>query len=600
MEARENPLENLAGVNPQMTEQLLGALTRDLQTLQQDLVMQLARDVARLQAEKFRLTQEIETLQTEHDRQPSSSDPALSPQQLAQAIADRLQEQLSQRVEQMAADAQLAVSAVQPDRKADLNPDRTSLDLRPDLKPDIRPDLATDVGQLRRTLQQSLSTTYQGIDRELGNYRSTLSQQIGQAQTLQQQGEVIVDTLLDRFSQQIRVSTGYASATSGDRSQREASVRDRRFSPNTEQGDRLWLPSGEVPADTESASRTHPTSQRPRKASKSAATIAKGLSLAWISAIVLAVFDLTLKTLFQESSFLGATAWGGEISSTFGNAILVLFTRMVVVVLGLPWIALRLYPKLWTDLQQLANPSQKGNTRSLPPYIVGSGVCLFLSQVLLYWAIGQIPTALAVALCFTFPLFGTLARWLLLGQPLTLFGLGAMAILGLGSAAAFVGIPPTGGENMLLGTLAALGSGICVSAYIGCSQMVRQIVHPIVWSVINSLVVFVLAFFGVMLGIFGQWGVKIPGDRTALFLCAGLVLGLLTLVSYSLNHWAIQTLSARISASIAYTEPVFTALLAWFVLGEQLLDHQVFCIVLVAIGAIGLNWNEMRSRSYLV
>jgi drug/metabolite transporter (DMT)-like permease len=585
MEARENPLSNLAGVNPQMTEQLLGALTRDLQTLQQDLVMQLARDVARLQAEKFRLTQEIETLQTESDRH-TATDPALSPQQLAQAIADRLQEQLSQRVEQMAANAQMAPTSVASDR----HPEPSSLDIRPDAKPDLAPD-RPDISQLRRTLQQNLNVTYQGIDRELGNYRSTLSQQIGQAQTLQQQGEVIVDTLIDRFSQQIRVSTGYGSPTSGDRSPREVAARGRQV---PEQGDRLWLSSGEAPADATSPTQP-PSTQSPRRVSTSAATIAKGLCLAWISAIVLAGFNLTLKTLFQESSFWGTTAWGGEISSTFGNAILILFTRMVVVVLGLPWIALRLYPKLWVDLQQLTTDRKTGNARSLPPYLIGSGVCLFFSQVLLYWAIGQIPTALAVALCFTFPLFGALARWLLLGQPLTLLGLGSMAIVGLGSLAAFAEIPSTGGDRLMLGTLAALGSGICISAYIGCSQMARQTIHPIVWSVINSLAVFILAFLGVMLGIFGRWGVKIPGDRTALFLCAGLVLGLLTLVSYLLNHWAIQTLGARISASIAYSEPIFTALFAWFILGEQLLDTQVFCIVLVVIGAIGLNWNAMRS-----
>lgn len=576
-----------------MTEQLLGALTRDLQALQQDLVMQLARDVARLQAEKFRLTQEIETLQTESDRHTSAPEPAVSPQQLAQSIADRLQEQLSQRVEQIAA------TSVESARHID----RSSLDVQTDVSPEIRPDLAPalvpDVGQLRRTLQQNLNITYQGIDRELGNYRSTLSQQIGQAQTLQQQGEVIVDTLLDRFSQQIRVSTGYGSPTSGDQSQRETAARSRQF-PSQSEGDHLWLSSGEASADADASFRTPPSDRSPRRISKSTATIAKGLCLAWLSAIVLASFNLTLKTLFQESAFLQIAAWGGEISSTFGNAILILFTRMVVVVLGLPWIALRLYPQLWTDLQQLTQDSKKGHARSLPPYIIGSGVCLFFSQVLLYWAIGQIPTALAVALCFTFPLFGTLARWLLLGQPLTLFGLGSMAIIGLGSIAAFARIPATGGDNLMLGTLAALGSGICVSAYIGCSQMVRQSIHPIVWSVINSLAVFILAFLGVMVGILGQWGVKIPGDRTALFLCAGLVLGLLTLVSYLLNHWAIGTLGARISASIAHTEPIFTALLAGFVLDEQLLDTQVFCIVLVAIGAIGLNWNAMRSLKHRV
>ncbi|TVR16457.1 MAG: hypothetical protein EA395_00330, partial [Phormidium sp. GEM2.Bin31] len=113
MEQRETRLTNPDGIGDRSVETVLTELTQDLKHLQQDLIVQLTRDVSRLQAEKTRLLDDINELQTRYQQlSPGQHPPALSEseedrqvwvQQLAQLVAASLEERLSARVEELAA-----------------------------------------------------------------------------------------------------------------------------------------------------------------------------------------------------------------------------------------------------------------------------------------------------------------------------------------------------------------------------------------------------------------------------------------------------------------------------------------------------------------
>uniref|UniRef100_A0ACD5GU20 Uncharacterized protein n=1 Tax=Desertifilum tharense IPPAS B-1220 TaxID=1781255 RepID=A0ACD5GU20_9CYAN len=70
--------------------------------------------------------------------------------------------------------------------------------------------------------------------------------------------------------------------------------------------------------------------------------------LAFLSAVVLSLFNVSLKILLRTSpeprTILGMFQLQGLISPGFGNSLLILFLRMVVVMALMPILATLLYP----------------------------------------------------------------------------------------------------------------------------------------------------------------------------------------------------------------------------------------------------------------
>ena len=125
-----------------------------------------------------------------------------------------------------------------------------------------------------------------------------------------------------------------------------------------------------------------------------------GLVLALLYSAVLSLFNVSIRVILNESSILGLVSWGGIISPSLGNSMLILFMRMVVVVLLMPLLAMQLYPQWWSELQTF----QKPENRRLQYQVIGSGAALFISQVLIYIALGNIPAGVAITLFFIFPI----------------------------------------------------------------------------------------------------------------------------------------------------------------------------------------------------
>lgn len=549
------------GDPPQEAQQVLNALTQELKNLQQDVVVQLAGDVARLQSEKSRLVREIQALR---DLQPSLpedlakelrgnlSSPNFDAQQqwtrhLAQSIADRLHEQLAQP---------MADSA-----EAD----------------------APSMSSPPTVLDRSLNTSYRHLEGDLADRRSALSQQLRRMENLQQQGEAILTALIDRMGQNLQSPDEgvWLPPETGDPPR--SSLREGRTIP-------ISPPSSiEVRSALASSVAPEPLYTPPKKR----IFVRKGLVLAFLSTALLALFNLSIKLIFEESTPFGQSqwaSWSGILDPSWGNVLLILFLRMAMIMLLVPGIARWLYPSFWQDLRQFTAP----RNRTFQGRVLGSGICLFLSQILLYKAIGQIPTAVAMSLFFIFPVLTILGNWVLFGDRPTPLRLTISAIVLLGCLFCLPNWSVAGsGSDFTDGTLMAIVAGVAFAGYVSISQRCGKNLHPIPFSFINFSIAFVLS--GIILLATSITGstVEVPGGKEWTLLIWGIGLGILSVLSYIFNTQAIRYSGATLSSIVGATIPILTALFGWLIVNEPLQNNQIFGVVLVTIGAIGLSLERL-------
>lgn len=586
MEQRETRLTNPDGIGDRSVETVLTELTQDLKHLQQDLIVQLTRDVSRLQAEKTRLLDDINELQTRYQQlSPGQHPPALSEseedrqvwvQQLAQLVAASLEERLSARVEELAA-RQL---------------------------PPSRPVAALDEGdRLRDSVDTRFHHTYQSLSRELTNYRSDLSQSLNQLDNLQQQGEALLDTLVSRLSHELRDEAQGIPAPSAPTAYRNGATESvspapAQPGPTSEDNSHVPTPPIPTPEALESEIKTNEQADLnevpPPPPPKPASQVQTGLILALLYSAVLSLFNVSIRVILNESNILGLVSWGGIISPSLGNSMLILFMRMVVVVVLMPLLAVQLYPQWWEELQTF----QKPENRRLQYQVIGSGAALFVSQVLIYIALGNIAAGVAITLFFIFPIVTVLGAWFLFGARPTVTRAVIMGVILVGGISAVPGIGDVlsgglAGDGLLLGSLTALGSGITFAGYVLLTQIASKQLHPISFSFANFVCVFVFSFVGLVIVERFDETMTLPTQHIAGLFWSGLWLGLLTLISYVLNNFAIRYAGASLASIIGATGPVMTALFGFFFIGEQLAGNQIFGMLVVTAGVVALSLERM-------
>ncbi|NJN85222.1 MAG: EamA family transporter [Leptolyngbyaceae cyanobacterium SL_7_1] len=168
----------------QPVETALEKVTQDLRALQQDVVSELRQDIQQLQAERSRLRHEIDRLRDQRQMLQSQQQDLLTQHQLAQqqawakqlakVMATHLYAVLSQRMQQ--------------------DPSQ------PALSGSYQGTTYQSLSALDTTLQQTL----QSLRQDLNSYQSNLSQQLNRMQTLEQQGEAILEALVSRLSHQLQ------------------------------------------------------------------------------------------------------------------------------------------------------------------------------------------------------------------------------------------------------------------------------------------------------------------------------------------------------------------------------------------------------------
>jgi drug/metabolite transporter (DMT)-like permease len=168
----------------QEVETALSAVTEELQKLKQNLVQLLQQDVERLQAEKSRLAEDIQCLQVEKEQlqqdKQNTQQQALA-RQLAQLLANHLSAQI-----------RASLSTLTPPEAGEKSPP-------PREDGENTQETNDRAYQLLGSLNATLSTTIKAVQQDLNSYQSGLSQQLQRMSSLEQQGEAILQELVNRL-----------------------------------------------------------------------------------------------------------------------------------------------------------------------------------------------------------------------------------------------------------------------------------------------------------------------------------------------------------------------------------------------------------------
>ncbi len=532
-------------------EVVLSSLIGQLETFNQSFRQELSVDIERLQKDKKRLIENIEQLQYQYEKLQNQHQQTLTERQyaqqqvwlkqLAQVLASNLQRELVARINRLRTSSDGPLLTTDP---SGLLPGSS-----------LKSDLSTK--ELEAVLDTSLNDTFRELQQELSSYQSDLSQRLSHMQSLEQQVEMLLETVVSRLREQI------------DRSSVPHSE------PSTPTTPPIIEPVRPQPTVVEASKPSAP-------ASPSSSTVQLGLFLALMSAVALSLFNVCLKIILQgpePRQIFGLFEIEGIISPGIGNSLLILLLRMIVVMALMPVVATFLYPAVWSDMKRFI----LSRDTPLTLKVIGSGFFLFLSQVCIYIAIGEIPTGIAITIFFIYPIVTVLASWGLFGDRPTLIRTIAMVVILIGGILCLPSFFGGAAGNTQVGVIAAIIAGIAFAGYVLLTQMAAGKLHPIPFSLVNFASIFVFCCVSLIL-LPANWGLDVDVNVWQGLIIGGVVLGVLTLCSYLLNNFAIRSAGAALASIIGTSGPALTALFAFFIIGEALNLKQIFGMALVICG----------------
>ncbi|MDX2213868.1 MAG: EamA family transporter [Oculatellaceae cyanobacterium bins.114] len=563
-------------------ETVLKAVTQDLKTLQHDLVVQLTQDVKRLQTEKSQLLNEIEKLQAQHEILQSEQHTLLTRQQLAQ-------QQLWAKQLAQALAAHLQTLLVQRVHQGD-----------PYAKPGSNVSTAPGNGgandnayQVLSSIDTTLNRTMNSLRQDLNSYQSSLSQQINRMQTLEQQGEAILQALVNRLSQQLQSETAprplngtSIPPANGYRTNGVASAYPSAVDPARPEMPTV-LPVSPTIAPEPPVSGRSPA--RPQQWSE----FQLGFVLILLSTIALSLHNVVVGIIGNPSAIFGVLNLGGYIKlNSLGNSLWILWVRMLIVLPLIAALATRFYPPAWKAIKSFF---VSGN-RQLQFSVVSSGFFLFLSQILIYIAIAQVGPGVAVTILFMYPIVVVPLAWLLFrDRPTPLRWTVMFAILSGVILTAFPKLAATTNISWL-GVGCAVTSGVFFAFYLLFMQISFKCkLHPVPVSVIQFFTIFVLTSFSLLLPL----GPRVLPDGQLGFIAGGIVLGTLTFLGYLLNNFGVGLIGPARAAIVASSGPVLTALLAFFITPSPrtaLQGVQWLGIIIVTVSVVALSFEKMLAQ----
>jgi drug/metabolite transporter (DMT)-like permease len=227
-----------------------------------------------------------------------------------------------------------------------------------------------------------------------------------------------------------------------------------------------------------------------------------------------------------------------------------------------------------------------------------SGASLFLSQILIYIAIGQIGPSVAVTILFMYPLVTVPLAWLLFRDRPTVLRWAVMGVISVGIVlTALPSILKTGNISGA-GVFTAIAAGVAFAFYLIFMQLGFKKLHPVPVSLIQFSTIWLLASLVLILPleILLPPSQQVQVAQPAGFLAGGLILGVLTLIGYLANNFGVRLMGAAQASIVASSGPVITALLAFLLIASPLLPVQWFGILLVTGGVTALSFERMRGQ----
>jgi drug/metabolite transporter (DMT)-like permease len=562
----------------QSAEEVLHSVMQELDALHENVKGQLNQDITRLQTEKNHLIEDIEGLREQYRKLQSQQMEALSGRyiqqqqlwlkQLAQVLAHNLQDLLVQRFNELSANSGHSLSSPIPSGEFPI--------------PMPPSNYGERASELLAALDERIDRSFQMLEQDLSSYESELSMRLNNMQTLERQGEELLQNLVNRIREEVESQEEYLEnpfdAQDSYPEESTHSVRAQVLPPTPAQRRREYVPQ--------------PSSVPSTAPAKAPSQVQTGLVLALSSAVVLSLFNVCLRILIKSKTprvVFGLFEFPGVVTPGFGNSLLILLMRLIVVVVLMPILATFLYPSVWKDIRRLF---QSGD-RALWSKVLGSAFFLFLSQVLIYLAIGNIPAGIAITIFFIYPIVTVLGSWILFGSRPSRVGL--LAIVGITAGLILAGwpsfaAPAPGGGNVGVGVSAALASGITFAGYVLLTQMAAGKLHPIPFSLVNFAAIFVFSSLSLWVPLSENFAPKIDQNVWPGLIVGGVVLGVLTLFSYLLNNFAIRFAGAALASVIGTLGPALTALFGFIIINEKLQPVAILgmAVVTLSVGAMSV------------
>ncbi|MEA5549391.1 EamA family transporter [Anabaena cylindrica UHCC 0172] len=345
------------------------------------------------------------------------------------------------------------------------------------------------------------------------------------------------------------------------------------------------------------------TTRRERsRSSPSWSPVQVGFLLVVLSTVMSSLYNVAVKALFYKGSeFLGNFETQQLIAPTLGNIFLILMLRLLVVVPLMLLLAPILHPSVWQDLQNLfdsvgrnATPNH-AKTKQVLFLSVISGGLLFLSQVLIYIAIGKVSTGIAIALFFIYPLVSGLLAWFLFRERPNLFSAGAISGIFCGELL-ILGSYSNGMNNTSLGIISGIMSGMAFAVYVILTRLCAPKLHPVSFALINFATMLLLSFICLMVPLPSDWSLAIRSANLLEVILSAFMLGVLTLCGYLFNNFGIRKLGGPPSAIIGALVPVLTVIFAGLMIQEKLDLVQIMGVLLVTGGAVAISFEKMRNQ----
>ncbi len=604
-------------------ETALRAVTEELQIIQRNFLKSWQEDVKRLQMEKNRLADDIKLLQEEKEQLQQGrhlSEQQALVRQLAQVLANHISSQLQSSLEELATQAmQQGVSVVSVTDSSAKIQDRSSANGNGSAE------------QLLGGLDDTLTITFNTLQQELKNYQSSFSQQLSRMQNQQQQGEAILVELVNSLRRQLETTpetppttikqapppqfeparqkqnTYFEAATKfpvdsslGQTAPLSSPIKEATpvssLPPKKSQNE--TIPPTATPAPEQKASPPPPLRQMEPLSLGS-----MGLWLIVLSTTASSLYNVAIKVIFHPGFHIfGVFEVERLISPTLGNTLLILMLRMLVVVPLMLLLAPILHVRVWQDLQNLIDSvrSHHTNANAVTKQVlvlsILSGCFLFSSQVLIYLAIGQVATGMAVALFFVYPIISALLSWFLFRDRPTLYTSGAIAAIGLGELLVLFNSTTIGMGNMSLGSTAAIVSGIAFAFYVVVARICAAKLHPVTFTLINFATMLVLSLLSLMLPLPKGLSLQVNPTNLLELILSAFILGVLTLCGYLFNNFGIRKIGASKAAIFGAIVPALTVIFAGLIIQETLDIEQVLGVLLVTLGASAFSLEKIRNR----
>jgi len=555
----------------QSAEEVLHSVIQELDALHQNVKGQLNQDITRLQSEKNHLIDDIEDLRDQYRKLQSQQVDSLSGRyiqqqqlwlkQLAQVLAHNLQDLLVQRFNELSANSGHSLSSPIPSGEFPIPMPPSNYDER--------------ASELLAALDDRIDRSFQMLEQDLSSYESELSLRLNNMQTLERQGEELLQNLVNRIREELESEEAYLDnpfdAQDSYAEESTNSVRPQVLPPIAGAQPQQVVP--------------------PTAPAKAGSQVQAGLVLALSSAVVLSLFNICLRILIKSRNprvIFGLFEVPGVVTPGFGNSLLILLMRLIVVMALMPILATFLYPSVWKDIRRLF---QSGD-RALWSKVLGSAFFLFLSQILIYLAIGNIPAGIAITIFFIYPIVTVLGSWILFGaRPSTI---GFLAMFGITIGLILAGLPSfaapaTGGGNVEVGVAAALGAGIMFAGYVLLTQMAAGKLHPIPFSLVNFAAIFVFSSLSLWVPLSQNFAPQIDQNVWPGLIIGGVVLGVLTLFSYLLNNFAIRFAGAALASVIGTLGPALTGLFGFLIINEKLQPVTILGMAVVTLSVAAMS-----------